>query len=136
MRLIILSSEFYDLYREKPEILDKDNRPYVCLTVKINGQTFAIPLRHHMRHQYGFSTIGESGLDYSKAVVIESETFIAPDEPRIETKEWNIIKRNENKIFSGFRKYLHQYLRALKSPDSKRSDFIKYSSLQYFEIHE
>lgn len=50
MRLVILSESFYEKYAGCKEILKKTDRPYLCLTVKINGKTFAIPFRHHIRH--------------------------------------------------------------------------------------
>ena len=135
MKLVILSSSFYDKYKDKHEILHKDSRPYVCLTLRVEDQTFAIPLRHHINHPFAFRTVGEAGLDYTKTVLIESEAYISADTPRIDTVEWNIIKRNEEKILYEFRKYLRKYKRAQAHPDNPRSDYIvKYSSLQYFEL--
>ena len=135
MNLIILSEDFYSKYGSKIEVLDKKNRPYICLTIQIEDKTFAIPLRHNINHPFCFYTIKPAGLDYTKAVVIENKSYISPDRPWIDSKEWKLIKKNENKIYYEFRKYFRQYKRALVHPDNPRSKvFLKYSALQYFEI--
>ena len=51
-------------YGGKPEIMDKENRPYACFTVKIDGLLFAIPIRHHIHHRFAFFT--EGGLNESE----------------------------------------------------------------------
>lgn len=135
MRVIILSDVFFKKYRNCPEILCKENRPYICLSVSIDGLQYGIPIRHHVRHAYSFKTIGEAGLDYTKAVLIIDDTFISNDSAVIDSKEWNIIKKNENSIYAGFSRYLRQYKRALNNPNNPRSEkIVKYSSLQYFDL--
>lgn len=134
MQLKILSKHFYDTYTDCQEILKKSNRPYACLTIEIDGVLFAIPFRHHIRHKYAFYTIGEAGLDYTKAVVISDASYLSSDNPTIETKEFAIIKKEEHKIRHGFKQYLNQYRRAMKHRDNPRStNILKYSALQYFE---
>lgn len=135
MKLITLSASFYERYGNCTEILQKKDRPYYCLTVEVDEQLFAIPLRHHIHHHYAFFTIDEAGLDYTKAVVIENPGEINPTPPWINTEEWRIIRKSENEIFYGFRKYVRQYKRALRTPDNPRSQrLLKYSALQYFSI--
>lgn len=134
MKMILLSEKFYEKYGNCPEIMKKESRPYACFTVRIDDILFAIPIRHHIRHPYAFMTIEDRGLDYTKAIIIEDQTYISPNPAIIDTAEWNIIKKNENEIFYGFRKYYRQYCRALKHPDNPRSEkILKYSTLQYFE---
>lgn len=134
MRLKILSEMFYNTYLHCSEILKKENRPYVCLAIELNGVLFAIPFRHHIRHQYAFHTLGEAGLDYTKSVIITDMLFLSDDKPSIESKEFSIIKRNEQKIRYGLSKYVNQYKRAMKHRDNPRSSgILKYSSLKYFE---
>lgn len=134
MLLKILSEKFYTTYADCPELLKKENRPYACLTLELNSLLFAIPFRHHIRHPYAFHTIGESGIDYTKAVVISDLSYLSRDTPTIDSKEFAIIKRNENKIRYDFSKYVKQYMRAMKHRDNPRSAHIlKYSTLQYFE---
>lgn len=134
MELKILSDKFYSTYSHCSEILKKENRPYACLTMKLNGLLFAIPFRHHIKHSRAFHTIGEAGLDYTKAVIITDVQFLSDDKPSIESKEFAIIKREENKIRYDFFKYVNQYKRAMKHRENPRSvNILKYSALQYFE---
>ena len=85
MQLKILSEKFYDEYKNFNEILKKENRPYACLTIELDGLLFAIPFRHHIRHPYAFHTLGEAGLDYTKAVIITDSIFLSNDKPYIES---------------------------------------------------
>jgi hypothetical protein len=60
--------------------------------------------------------------------------FLSDDKPSIESKEFSIIKRNEQKIRYGLSKYVNQYKRAMKHRNNPRSEnILKYSSLKYFE---
>lgn len=134
MKLRILSESFYNTYADCKELLKKANRPYACLTIELGGLLFAIPFRHHIRHPYAFHTIGDAGLDYSKAVIISNPSYLSSDSPTIESKEFAIIKREENKIRYEFSKYVRQYKRAMKHRDNPRSaNILKFSALQYFE---
>ncbi len=134
MKLRILSEKFYDTYSNCKEILKKVNRPYACLTIELNGLLFAVPFRHHIRHPYAFHTIGEAGLDFTKAVIITDMLFLSDDTPSIESKEFAIIKRNEQKIRYELSKYVNQYKRAMKHRTNPRSkNILKYSTLKYFE---
>ena len=69
-----LSEAFYTKFGQCDEILTKENRPYYVLLLELDGLTYAIPLRSHITHSYCFiadnSSNQNSGLDYSKAVVI------------------------------------------------------------------
>lgn len=134
MKLIILTKDFYNDYRHCNEILKKHDRPYACLAIKTETALFAIPFRHHIKHNYAFYTIGEAGIDFTKAVVITDKKYISSDRPTIESAEFAIIKREEQKIKYLFSKFLNQYRRAMKHRDNPRSkNLLKYSALQYFE---
>ena len=101
MRLIVLSDDFYQRHEHHREILQKRTRPYVCLEVTINGTTFAIPFRHHIKHRYAFITYGESGIDYTKAVVIASDDDVANRTPQIEQREYNALVGRDALIHNG-----------------------------------
>lgn len=133
MKLVTLSHSFYKKYENCKEILRKSNRPYLYISVKIDNKTFAIPLRHHINHPYSFITIENYGLDFTKAVLIE-KSDISSDNPRIDTKEWKIIKKNLDKIIYKFKKYIKKYKKAKQENNPRYSNIIAYSSLQYFNI--
>lgn len=133
MRLIFLSEAFYNDYASCHEILQKHTRPYACLGVKINGQLFAIPLRHHIAHKYAFITHGECGLDYTKAVIITKKRYIANGTPQIDQKEFDAIKVSEDRIVRGMKKYVATYKNALAhSNNPNYRNILKYSSLNHF----
>lgn len=134
IRLIFLSEKFYRQYGSCREILQKPSRPYACLAVKLDGLTFAIPLRHHINHEHAFITRGSCRLDYSKAVVIPDDTYIAPGHPKINQQEFNAMKGKDKVIETGMKNYLALYRKALRyrtNPHYAR--ILQYSSLQYFK---
>lgn len=134
MKLKILSEKFYQTYSNCKEILKKEDRPYACLTLELNGLLFAIPFQHHISHPYAFHTVGEAGIDYTKTVIITDALFLSDDIPTVESKEFAILKRNEQKIRYELSKYVNQYKRAMKHRSNPRSERImKFSTLKYFE---
>ncbi len=134
MRLVYLSGEFYRTYGNCPEIMKKNNRPYAALTIEVDGILFGIPFRHRISHKYAFITFQDFGLDYTKAVVIRGAKDISEEQPWINSKEWAIVKKNENKIRYDFSRYVKQYKRALCHRDNPRSiKLLQYSTLQYFQ---
>ena len=134
MRLVYLSSRFYAQYAACPEILQKPTRPYACLSVQVEGQTFAIPFRHHIAHKHAFFTYGDCGLDYTKAVLILDESYLDSARPQIEQREFNALKGQDARILREFSRYLKLYRKALQNRSNPHySNIIRYSALQYFE---
>lgn len=135
MKYIFLTKKFYETYDcvNCPEILHKEGRPYIMLLVEIEGCTFAIPLRSHLRHQHGFITDKEtgSGLDFSKAVVITTEEHIT-------SQRKIVIKENENTlivtrkavIIQRFHSYVNRYKKNVRKGVYKTHRNL--STLQYF----
>lgn len=135
MRLIKLSSIFYNTYSDCDELMKKRGRPYLFLTVLIDDVQFAIPLRHNINHSFCFHTIPPAGLDYSKSVVVADKSFIDADMPHLHPDEWRIIAKNEARIMHGFRMYLRKFRRARRHPDEpQNARLLKYSTLQYFDF--
>ena len=136
-----LSAAFYTQFGHKTEILTKADRPYYVLLLELDGLTYAIPLRSHITHPYCFvadnSTMQQSGLDYSKAVVItDMIKYIDPAPVTIRQNEYNIIKQREYLIRRQFSSYVALYKkeirRRLKNPSLPVCSFCRYSSLKYF----
>ena len=133
LEIITLSDKFFEDYSGYSEFMEKSKRPYFCLFIELDGLTYASPLRHHFKHPFGFHTIGEGGLDFSKSIVVKDKSYISNFVPRIDTREWKIIRMNADDIISQFIIYLRKYKRALKHKDNPRSQYIlKYSTLLYF----
>ena len=136
MRLVYLSPRFYSQYAGRSEILQKPTRPYTCLSVQVEGRTFAIPFRHHIAHKYAFFTYGDCGLDYTKAVLILDESYLDPARPQIEQREFNALKGQDARILREFSRYLKLYRKALQNRSNPHyANILRYSALQYFESH-
>ena len=136
--IAILSEAFYQRAERKAlkEIMEKENRPYFVFLIKIKGYKFAIPFRTHIRHDYCFKTIPHyenikenepipadatptswSGIDYSKAVIIEDndlENKIA----MVNGIEHDMIRKSFKKINTEFKKYIEGYITMLKNNNS------------------
>lgn len=135
MKYILLSDEFYKTYNEEdyPEILHKPSRPYIMLVVKIDNLTFAIPIRSHIRHNYGFITNKNlrTGLDFTKAIIILNPQYVAKKERITITKEeMLLISNNRDLIIKDFKTFLNTYKRKIRN--NLTANFLQYCTLQYF----
>jgi len=136
-----LSAAFYSEFSHCEEILTKENRPYYVLILELDGLTYAIPLRSHITHPYCFivnnSADQNSGLDYSKAVIIiDSEKYIDPEPVTIRQNEFNVLKQKEYLIKAQFASYVSSYKKEIrrrqKKPALPVSALCRYASLKYF----
>lgn len=79
-KIVFLTNSFYKDHPNPPfkEMEQKQNRPYIVFLVEIEGHTWAIPFRSHIRHGHAFFTDPENkcGIDYSKAVVVDKPEYI------------------------------------------------------------
>lgn len=133
MKFVCLTEKFYAHYKDCPEILEKAARPYAYLEVEIDGYIFAIPFRHHIKHKHAFHTLGEAGLDYSKAVPITEPDYIEDYTGEIDTRELKAIKGRDVLITNGMRKYYRLFLKAKQYPTNPHYNNIRRcSALQYF----
>lgn len=136
MKLIFLSDSFYAAHKGDKEILEKPERPYACLTVRIDGHMFAIPFRHHIPHKHAFLIDGESGLDYTKAVLILKQGDISDRTPWINSKSFQAIKGKEDAIYRGMLKFLMLYKKARKYRTSPHYRYIlSCTSLSHFDLY-
>lgn len=102
------------------------------MLVTIDGLLFAIPFRHHIAHKYCFNTVGDAGLDYTKAVVISKPEYIGKS-AYIDGTEYAKLKGRDAMIESGMRRYLKTYRKALRYRTNPHyQQIISCSALQYF----
>lgn len=136
-----LSDKFYDEYNEAeyPEILHKDKRPYMILLIKVESNTFGLPLRTNIAHNncYKFeytsrSTDTITGIDFSKAVVIIDSEYIG-SEAEMDNKEYVELNNRINFIISRFRTYIKgYYLYASGKADKYQAKKYRFTTLKYF----
>ncbi len=137
-----LSKKFYEEYSKEnfPEIEHKTTRPYMVLLIKLDENTFAIPFRTNIRHSYcykfknsGRETSAVTGLDFTKAVIINDSTYIG-DFATIDNKEYIELSNKYFFIIKKFQKYVEGYIDYIKGKsnefDAKK---YKYSTLEYFK---
>lgn len=138
VKFVFLTKEFLDKYSniENTQIEIKEYRPHMLIKETINNQnlTFAVPLRSNITHKNAFMLYGKSGVDYSKAVVVNPNKDLKKDYPIIRDKEYKKIEKNFYKILGGFRKFIHHYNdEVVVHPDkAENKTTAKFSSLQYF----
>lgn len=136
-----LTQEFYKEYDSKnyPEIEHKAERPYMVFLVKIEDNTYAIPFRTNVKHNYCYKfkkssrdTNCSTGLDYSKVVIVNKEKYIG-EAATIDNKEYIELNSKYYFIIKQFKGYVEGYIRFV---NGKANEFeakkYKYSTLQYF----
>lgn len=136
-----LSKTFYDKYNTAayPEIEHKAQRPYIVLLVKIDENTFALPLRTNIKHNscYKFRyssrpTDSMTGIDFSKAVVVNDKAYIG-DIAEMDNKEYVELSDRIVFIISKFRTYVKGYYTfAAGKANEYQAKQYKYTTLKYF----
>ena len=140
MQYALLAQKFYQKHQHHKEILQKPNRPYCIIVIKINNLDIGIPFRSRIKHKYAFFTVKPKkdivggGLDYTKAVVLNLQNDI--DYTRkafIRPSDYKVLLGREYRIKEGFTKFLKIYIEAVKNPDlPENKGILQNSSLQYF----
>lgn len=103
-----------------------------CLIVLIicNDLIFAIPMRSNLKHKFGYKTIGNRGLDFSKAILLQE---IPIEQCIINRKEYNVIIRNERNIRNKFIRYVDRYIKLHKGNKINTLKIVyQYSTLQNY----
>ncbi|AWK44363.1 hypothetical protein GPY51_16045 [Photorhabdus laumondii subsp. laumondii] len=124
------------LCENRPQVLEK-NRGYGVISITLNGLTFAVPLRSNLNHPNGFKTIFIkekkcwSGLDYSKALLIDVDD-LEPQAFKLKMeKEYEKLKANEKKIEVEFGAYVQGYIEYINTGEGDDRCY-KFTTLQYF----
>ncbi|PPK43234.1 type III toxin-antitoxin system TenpIN family toxin [Clostridium algidicarnis] len=132
-----LTQSFYDTYKHCNEILSKEKRQYCIALFIIDDIKFAIPFRTHIKHKYCYifknsPRSDNSGLDFTKAVVITDDKFVGGD-TIIDSKEYSEFINKQAVIANQFEKFINNYKKWTSDPRYYRAEkTIAFSSLQYF----
>lgn len=140
-RLNYLTAEFYQKYNsaDYPEIENKDGRPYMVVLIKIENNTFAVPFRTNVTHNncYKFKhstrdTAAGTGLDYTKAVVVNDSKYIG-DDARINDMEYTELSQNAVFIIKQFKKFVSDYIAYANGKTNYYAmKKFKFTTLKYF----
>lgn len=138
-RLIYLTPQFFIDYSYLKEIEKKSDRPYIMFHVEIYGIPFALPFRSGISHKHVMWTDKKNkcGIDYSKAVIVPSETYISDKQTILRENEFDKYKSDQAKmdhqIIIGFKKYIEDYKAALEKRDKADKYYLcKFSTLQNY----
>lgn len=141
-----LSNQFFVDYPPNiyPEILSKPNRPHYCLLIDIHCDYFiCIPFRSNIEHKNAFkfkntqrSQKFNSGLDYSKMVIINNNLYLDNANIIVDQDEFNQAIQNIHIIVNDACKYLKTYMQHIKGEkvlhEKQYNRMYKYSTLPYF----
>ncbi len=140
-KLNYLTEDFYNKYNynDYPEIESKSNRPYMVLLIQVEDNTFAIPFRTNVKHNncYKFEhssrpTDSITGLDYSKAVIINDNKYIGAA-ARINDMEYTELDANCHIIIKQFTSFVRNYIKYANGNLNKyQAKKYKYTTLKYF----
>ena len=115
-----LSADFYVDYpgNKYPEISVKKGRPYSCLLIEyMDDVIICIPYRSHVRHKYAYHFKNsarakrcQSGLDYSKAVLIKANKYIdVASAAVVDQDEYKETIQNLPRIVKEITEYITDY---------------------------
>ena len=146
-QILNLTQQFYADYPSHlyKEIARKGERPYNCLLLQSHYEYYiCIPYRSHINHKYAYkfknsarSKRTNSGLDYSKIIIITDEIYIGTTDAVVDQDEYNETRDNIGYIRNDAQKYINDYVDYLSGRQTKydKREFertYKYSTLQYF----
>lgn len=145
-QILRLSEKFYRDYPNPPykEILKKKARGYNCLLFQTHYEYFiCIPYRTEIQHRYAYkfknsyrSQKHNSGLDYSKMVIIKDADYLDDKKTLIDRDEYKETMINLGKIKKDALKFLEEYINHMQGQKLLHTkEFTRryqYSSLQYF----
>ena len=120
MEIKKLNQKFYNDYPENqyPEILRNTNRCYNCIVLQTNYEYFiCVPFRTNIKHSncYHFShsnrsILHQSGLDYSKMIIIKDTGYFQDGIGIIDSDEYREMLQNINVIISEIYDYINTYI--------------------------
>ena len=132
-----LTRAFYKAYAGCGEILQKEHRQYCMALLEVDGILFAIPFRTHIRHKHSYifkdsSRSDQSGLDFTKAVVVTDPSYIG-EETLIDSGEYAEFLKKQDVIARRFDKFIRDYKKWAVDPAKYHAErIIAFSALQYF----
>ena len=145
-QFLLLTPEFFQIHppEQYPELLQKESRVYNCLVIDTMYDYYiCIPFRTEMHHKNGYkfkaskrSRAHQSGLDYSKIVILKDSSFLSSDSAIVDDDEYNETVTHIRQIAKGASNYVQNYVLhvqgdALLDPH----DFLwryGFSTLKYF----
>ncbi len=145
-QVLNLTSQFYSNYPDPPytELMRKGTRPYNCLLIQTSYDYFiCIPYRSYINHKYAYkfkrsirSKIANSGLDYTKIVIIKNADYITNVDAVIDSDEYKETRDNIAYIKKDAQEYILEYIKYIRGTSTKDKQELQrayqFSTLKYF----
>ena len=147
-QILKLTDAFYDAYPNPPyrEILKKRARAYNCILFQTHYDYFiCVPYRTEISHDYAYkftssmrSISHNSGLDYTKIVIINKKEYIGDIDALIDQDEYVETMTNLRRIKREALRFVEDYvlhmkgLQPLSTQEFQRR--YRFSPLKYFHI--
>ncbi len=146
-QVLNLTQQFYNDYPNPPykEIVRKDTRPYNCLLIQSHyGYFICIPYRSHVNHKHAYkfknsarSRRTNSGLDYTKIVIVKNSNYIGTVDAIVDTDEYKETRDNIEYIKKDSQTYIENYVQYMNGETTKydKREFQRtygFSTLKYF----
>lgn len=145
-QVLKLTNKFYRDYsgRAFQEILRKKDRPYNCLLIQTHYDYFiCIPYRTEIHHDYAYkfsksvrSSAHDSGLDYTKIIIVKDRDYINSESALIDKDEYNETMQNLNRIVKEALEFVEDYVNHCKKINLLHSAEFRrrysFSTLKYF----
>ena len=146
-QVLNLTTKFYDDYPNPPyeEIIRKDTRPYNCLLIQSHYDYFiCISYRSHVNHKFAYkfkysarSRKTDSGLDYTKIVIIKNTDYIGASDAVIDADEYRETRDNIEFIKKDSQTYIDNYInhmlgQSIKYDERAFQRTYGFSTLKYF----
>lgn len=139
MKIVKLAPRFFYNNNHLVEVMDRQGntwptktRGYGVVMLNINSLTFGIPLRSNTPHKNCFKFRGDQALDYTKAVLIEDDSYIG-DVFLIPTDDYKSIKEKTHHIQSSFTKYVEKYIENIQKGNHSALDrAYRYTTLKNY----
>lgn len=146
-QILNLTQQFYRDYPNPPynEIIRKNSGPYNCLLIQSHyGYFVCIPYRSHINHKYAYkfknsirSKKVNSGLDYSKIVIVNHSEYISDSNAVIDNDEYKETRDKIEYIKNDAQRYIDDYVdyllgKSIKYGNREFERKYKYSTLKYF----
>lgn len=120
-QVYLLSTKFVQDYPAStyPELMHKMGRPYTCLLINTHEDYFiCVPFRSFITHKNAFLFKGttrsqrtQSGLDYSKIVIISNPDYIDSSTPAVvDQDEYNEMMSHLSQIVKEAVSYVDTYI--------------------------
>lgn len=145
-QILQLSDKFYESYPDPPyeEILKKNKRPYNCILFQTHYDYYiCVPYRSEITHSYAYhfknssrSRKHKSGLDYTKIVIVNKNSYIENKKAILDKDEYNETMINVKRIKQEALEFVEDYIAHLNNTNlleiQEFNRRYNYSTLKYF----